>query len=64
MVGTRADDAEDDAPERDAEDEIPVASPAHPAAAGEPDAGRDAEEEHDAVHVQRQRPEAEGAARR
>src|SRR5690242_14583790 len=40
VVRARADDAEDDAPEGDAEDEIPVATPAHPAAPGQPDAGR------------------------
>src|SRR6266487_559481 len=60
----RADDACDDPPESDAEDEIPVSAPADPAASGEPDAGGDAEEQHDAVHVQRQRPEVERAAGR
>src|SRR5579884_3174254 len=63
-VAPPADDAGGDAPERDTEHAIPVAAPANPATAGEPDAGCDADEQHHAVHVQRQRPEAERAARR
>ena len=40
VVEARADDPEADAPDGDAEDEIPVAAAAHPADAGEPDARR------------------------
>ena len=57
VVEAGADDAGDDAPERDAEDEIPVAAPGHPAAAGQPDAGGDAEQQHHAVHVEVRRPD-------
>ena len=51
VVEARAHHTGDDSPERDAEDEIPVASAAHPAAPGQPDAGGDAEQQHHAVHV-------------
>ena len=42
VVEPRADDAGADTPDRDAEDQIPVAAALDPAVAGEPDAGRDA----------------------
>src|SRR4051812_1841764 len=59
VVQARADDSEADAPDRDAEDEIPVAALPDPTHAGEPDAPGDAEEQHQPVHTDRQRPDVE-----
>src|SRR5690348_5437078 len=64
VVDARADDPEDHAPDGDAVDEIPVAAPAHPALPGEPDGGRDREQEHQPVHVDRERADAVDARRR
>ena len=61
VVEARADDAEGDAPDRHAQDEIPVAAAARPAQAGQSDARGDAEQQHQPVHVQRQRAELEDA---
>jgi len=74
VVGARADDPRCDAPDRDAEDQIPVArlgvaavgavpgapfGRVRPAQAGQPDARQDARQEHQAVHVDRQRAEGD-----
>src|SRR5439155_1320130 len=58
----RADDPERDAPDGDAEDEIPVAAPPHPPPPGQRDRRRDREQEHQAVHVDRERAEVDRAA--
>src|SRR5438105_14556052 len=61
VVEPRADDPEPDAPDGDAEDQIPIPAPADPARAGQPDAGHDAEQQHQAVHVDRQRADVDDA---
>ena len=62
VVEPRADDPGGDAPDRDAEDEIPVAAPLDPAVARQRDAGRDREQERDAVEVDRERADVDRAA--
>ena len=64
VVEPRADDAGADTPDRDAEDQIPVAAARNPAAAGDRDTGSDAREQHQPVHVDRHRAELERAGRR
>src|SRR5262245_35643483 len=64
VVDPRADDPERDSPDGDAEDEIPVAAPLHPAVAGKGDAGRDREQEHDPVEMDRERADVDRAAMR
>ena len=64
VVEARADDPERDTPDRDAEDEIPVAAEPRPANPGQPDARRDREQQHQAVHVDVQRPDVDDAGRR
>ena len=64
VVEARADDPGTDAPDRDAEDEIPVAAAPHPAVAGQRQAGRDRQQQHQPVHVDRERAEVDRAARR
>jgi hypothetical protein len=64
VVKPRADDAEADAPDGDAEDQIPVAALRDPAAAGDPDAGDDPGQQHQAVHVDDQRADVDRAAGR
>src|SRR5947207_2311597 len=61
VVGARPDDPEGDPPDRDAQDEIPVSASAHPAHAGQPDAPRDREQQHQSVHLDRHRPEVDRA---
>ena len=53
VVGARADDAEADAPDRDADDEIPVAALRAPAPAGQPDRSDDRDEQRQPVEVER-----------
>src|SRR5262245_36371797 len=62
VVQPRADDPERHAPDRNAEDEIPVAAPLHPAVTGQRDAGRDREQQHDPVQVDRERADVDRAA--
>ena len=64
VVEPGADDARTDAPDGAAEDEIPVAAAVDAAVAGDPDADRDRREQREAVHVDRQRADVDGAARR
>src|SRR5215203_6242257 len=59
-----ADDPEGDAPHRDPEDEVPVAAAPYPANTRQPDARGDREQQHQAVHVEDDRPEVERAVRR
>ena len=61
MVEPRTEHAEADAPDRDARHEIPVAAHRRPAAAGEPDAGEDRDEQREPVHVQLQRAKVDNA---
>ena len=53
VVEARADDPGADAPDGDAEDQIPVAAARDPARAGDRDARRDPGQQHQAVHVDR-----------
>ena len=64
VVQPRADDAGTDAPDGAAEDQIPVAATVDPARARDPDCDTDRGEERQAVHVDRQRPEVDGAVAR
>ena len=57
MVGARADHAEGDPPDGDADDEVAVAARAPPAHAGQPDAGEDRDQQRQPVEVDRERPE-------
>ena len=64
MVDAGADDAEGDAPDGDARDELPLAAERGPALAGQPDGGQDRDEQRQPVEVERQRAEVERAAGR
>ena len=64
VVEARADDPERDTPDGDAQDEVPVAAEPRPANPGQPDARRDREQQHQAVHVDVQRPDVDDAGRR
>ena len=64
VVDPGPDDAGRDAPDRGLEDEIPAAAAPRPAHARQPDRGGDAEQEHQAVHVERERPDVNAAAGR
>ena len=64
VVEPRPDDAEPDAPERDAQHEIAVAPHAAPADARQPDAEQDRDQQRQAVQVDDERPDVEDAARR
>src|SRR5581483_391326 len=57
VVGARADDAETDAPDRDACDEIPVAAERDPTLSAEPHAREDRNEQREPVHVELERPQ-------
>ena len=61
VVRASADDPERDAPDRDPQHEIPIAAAPHPAHAGQPDTARDREQQHQAVHVDRHRPDVDRA---
>jgi len=61
VVGPGADDAEGDAPDGDARDEVPLAALGGPAAAGQPDRREDRDEERQPVHVQLERPQVDDA---
>ena len=61
VVEAGADDPEGDTPDRDAQHEVPVAAAPSPAQARDPDARRDPEQQHQPVHVERQRAELEDA---
>jgi hypothetical protein len=61
VIEPRADDAGRDAPDRDAQDEVPVSAATDPAHAGERNAPRDRHEEHQPVHVQHERTEVDRA---
>ena len=63
VVEARADDPAGDAPHRDAQDEVPLAALPRPQAPGQEDRADDPEEEHEAVRVERQRPELDLTAR-
>src|SRR5215213_3306288 len=60
VVEPRTDDAGGDAPDGNAEDEVPVAALASPAQPGEADARDDRDQQREAVHVDCQRPEVDG----
>ena len=62
VVEPRADDAGADAPDGTAEDQVPVAAAVDEPGAGDPDADADRGEQRQPVHVDRQRPEVDGAA--
>ena len=64
VVEAGADDAGGDAPDRAAEDEVPVAAARDPPAAGDVDAERDRREQREPVHVDRERAEVERAGAR
>ena len=64
VVEPGADDAGADAPDGAAEDQVPVAAAVDEAVAGDPDADADRREQRQAVHVDRQRAEVDGAVRR
>ena len=64
VVEAGADDAGADAPDGTAEDEIPVATAVDEPVAGDPDADGDRREQREAVHVDRERADVDGAARR
>src|SRR3954453_21175181 len=61
VVEPRTEDAEGDAPHRDAEHEIPVAAPLHPPVPRQQQACRDREQQHDAVEVDRERADVDRA---
>ena len=64
VVEPRADDAGTDAPDGAAEDEVPVAAAVDEPVTGDPDADADRREQRQAVHVDRQRADVDGAVRR
>ena len=61
MIRARADDAEADAPHRDAQHEIPVAALRDPAPPGQPDRRADRDEQSQPVEVNDKRPDMDGA---
>ena len=61
VVEAGADDPGGDSPDGHAQDEIPVAAHARPADAGQHDARDDREQQHDPVHVDRERPDMDDA---
>ena len=62
VVEARTDDAGGDAPERAPVDEIPIPTARDPAAAGDPDAGRDREQQRQPVEMDRERAEIDRAS--
>jgi hypothetical protein len=61
VVQAGADDPEGDTPDSDPQDEIPVAPAPRPTQSGDSDARCDPEQQHQPVHVQRQRAELDDA---
>src|SRR6185437_9307513 len=61
VVGARADDAEGDPPDGDADDEVGIAAHPLPAVGGEPDAREDRDEERQPVEMDVQRAEIDDA---
>ena len=64
VVQPRTDDARADAPDGAAEDEVPVTAAVDESMTGDPDADADRGEQRQPVHVDRERAEVDGAARR
>src|SRR6185437_8740407 len=64
VVGARADDAEGDAPHRDADDEVGISAERLPALDGERDARDDRDQQRQPVQMDDERAEVERAARR
>jgi hypothetical protein len=62
VVGASPDDAGRDTPDGHAQDEIPVAAATHVANPCDPDANRDCQQQHQAVHVHDERAEIDDAA--
>ena len=61
VVQARPDDAGRDAPDRQPEDEVPVPAAPRPADPGDENRGADRDEQRQAVEVDRERPELDGA---
>ena len=63
VIEPRADDSRADAPDGAAEDEVPVTAAVDEAVTRDPDADADRREQRQAVHVDRERADVDGAAR-